>query len=265
MGSGYLRYHWQGYLKIGDGFVGFVSDYEDPFSTTDAQWWAVPDDDALAAIDDPSTQFDLENLNTGDLTCFAAGTAILTPRGARAVETLKPGNAVVTADGAVLPVLWVGRQTVHRLFTPPERFRPVRVRAGALGDGVPIRDLVVTGDHALLVGGLLVNAGALVNDTSIVREPMAALPEKVTYYHVETSEHALLLAEGAPAESFGANVSRAAFDNGREYAALLGEGARTMPELPHPRAMSRRQLPERIHAALAERARRLRYAAPAAA
>ena len=52
------------------------------------------------------------------------------------------GDLVSTADGRVVPVKWMGRQTVHKLFTPAERFVPVRVKAGALGNGLPHTDLL---------------------------------------------------------------------------------------------------------------------------
>ena len=77
-------------------------------------------------------------INPGDINpdcvftyCFAAGTLIATPDGECAVETLQIGGLVTTADGRTVPVKWLGRQTVHKLFTPAERFVPVRVRAGA--------------------------------------------------------------------------------------------------------------------------------------
>lgn len=185
--------------------------------------------------------------------CFATGTLIATPSGERAVETLAPGDPVLTADGRVVPVRWVGRQTRHRLFSPPERFQPVRIRAGALADGVPRRDLVLTADHAVAVDGILANAGALVDGRAIERVPSAELPEQVVYWHVETPSHALLLAEGAPAESFVDNVGRRAFDNHRDWRPLPGETGTWIPEMPLPRAMSRRQLPRRIAERLAAR------------
>ena len=179
--------------------------------------------------------------------CFAAGTLIATPDGERAVETLQIGDPVLTADGPVVPVKWVGRQTIHKVFTPSERFAPVRVRAGALGAGLPHTDLVLTADHALILDGLAINAGALVNGTSILRDPVETLPERVTYYHVETEAHDVILANGAAAETYVDYVQRSAFDNHAEYLALYGD-ARTIPEMPLPRLSSRRQLPADLRA-----------------
>ncbi len=185
---------------------------------------------------------------TYDVTCFAAGTQIAAPGGERAVETLEPGDRVLTTEGETT-VKWVGRRTVHKLFTPAEKFAPVRVTAGALGNGLPHTDLVLTADHALMLDGLAVNAGALVNGTTIRFDAMADLPEQVTYYHVETEAHEVILANGTPAETYVDNVGRRAFDNFAEYQALCGE-ERTIDEMPLPRIASARLLPADLRARL---------------
>ena len=104
------------------------------------------------------------------LLCFMRGTMIRTPEGESPVEALKCGDLVMTTDGRAMPVRWIGRQTVSSIFGDPLRFRPIRIKAGALGEGVPARDLLLSPDHAILLEGVLVQAGALVNGTSIVRE-----------------------------------------------------------------------------------------------
>ena len=77
------------------------------------------------------------------------------PNGEQPVETLKTGDLVLTAEGQARPVRWMGRHTVSRLFADPQRVLPIRVTAGALGENVPVRDLLVSPDHALLVDGIL--------------------------------------------------------------------------------------------------------------
>ncbi len=185
-------------------------------------------------------------VNTGlFIVCFAAGTLIATPEGECAVERLEIGDLVTCADGRTVPVKWIGRQTVHKLFTPAERFTPVRVRAGTLGDGLPHTDLVLTADHALILDGLAINAGALVNGTSIAWEPMDSLPERVTYYHVETEDHDVILANGAAAETYVDYIQRRVFDNHAEYLDLYGE-ERTIREMALPRVSSARLVPASI-------------------
>lgn len=183
--------------------------------------------------------------------CFMAGTLIRTPTGEVAVETLEPGDPVLTADNRVQPVRWVGRQTISTRFSDPLRVLPIRITAGALGDASPSRDLLVSPDHAILVEDALIHAGALVNGVSIVRE--TRVPTVFTYYHVELDDHALILAENTPAETFVDNVERMNFDNWAEHEALYPQG-KTISELPYARAKAHRQVPTRIRAMLAARA-----------
>ena len=177
--------------------------------------------------------------------CFLAGTQIRTPAGEIAVEDLCIGDPVMTAEGRLVPVKWIGRQTVSTRFGPAERLSPVRLGAGALGDGLPHEPLTVTADHGMLIDGVICHAGALVNGTTITHVPLAEMGETYTVYHVETEDHEVILANGAPAETFIDNVSRRAFDNFAEFDALYGN-VPEMLELPYPRAMSARQVPAGI-------------------
>jgi hypothetical protein len=192
---------------------------------------------------------DIEQIDT--VICFLAGTMIGCPAGERAIETLTIGEPVITADGRIVLVKWVGRQTVIAPFGMPEGRRPVVIAAGALAENMPTRDLRLTSDHALLIDGVLVQAGALVNGTSIRR---IELSQRFIVYHIETENHDIVLAEGTPAETFIDNVSRRRFDNFAEYKALYGETSTTLEELPQPRAMSARQVPPSIRARIAWRA-----------
>jgi hypothetical protein len=193
----------------------------------------------------------IEVASGGFTVCFLAGTAILCPGGERPIEDLAVGDLVLTADGDVRPVRFIGRQTFATVFADPRRTRPVRIAAGALGQGLPRRDLCVSPDHALFIGGVLVQAGALVNGTTIA--PMAGLPERFTYFHVELADHALILAEGVPAETFVDNVTRRRFDNYREYEALYGDHAPAIAEMALPRVKSARQLPGAVRMRLSRR------------
>jgi hypothetical protein len=146
--------------------------------------------------------------------CFAGGTRIRTDRGEAAVESLRAGDLVATVSGRgapLKPVLWVGRRRVVLAGHPnADAIAPVRIRAGALAENTPSRDLLVSPDHCMFLDGALVAARLLVNGTSITVE--AGLAE-VTYYHVELEGHDVLLAEGAAAESWLDCDNRAWFEN----------------------------------------------------
>jgi hypothetical protein len=194
--------------------------------------------------------------------CFMAGTMIATPDGEAAIETLRPGDLVLTSEGATKPVNWIGMQTISTRFADPIRNLPIRVKAGALAENTPARDLLISPDHALLVDGVLISAGALVNGSSIIRE--TNVPEVFIYYHVELDDHSLILAENAPAETFVDNVDRRNFDNWAEFEALYPEG-KEVKELPYPRVKAHRQVPVYVRVALADRAQAIGTAVSAVA
>jgi hypothetical protein len=196
-------------------------------------------------------------------TCFLGGTLIATPDGPRAVETLAPGDLVLLADGRRAPVRWLGVQTIVKVFVDPLRSFPVRIAAGALDEGMPVRDLFVSPDHALFLDGALVQAGALVNDSTITR--LAEVPVSFRYFHIELDEHALLLAEGVPAESFLDTATRRRFDNAADYEARFGPETQRIREMAVPRVKSARQLPQATRQRLAERASTMGHDSAAAA
>ena len=224
-------------------------------SATDAggQYFLVTDTDLSDGDDGTAKIYGAETLEFADAVepvCFYPGTLVATPSGERPVETLRAGDPVLTAGGEAKPIRWLGRQTVSTRFGDPLRVLPVRIMAGALGEGLPARDLLVSPDHALLVDGVLAQAGALVNGATVRRE--AAVPEVFTYWHVELADHALVLAEGVAAETFIDNVARLAFDNWDEHEAAADPAP--MAEMAHPRAKSARQVPLATRRRLAERA-----------
>ena len=74
--------------------------------------------------------------------CFLAGTLIRTPSGDRPVEALKRGDLVTTADNRAIAVPWIGKQTISMRFADPLLVLPIRIKAGALEENAPARDLL---------------------------------------------------------------------------------------------------------------------------
>jgi hypothetical protein len=134
--------------------------------------------------------------------CFTAGTMILTPRGEVPIETLAPGDLVVTHDHGPQPVRWIGRRRV----LAAGRHAPVRIAAGTLGAH---GRLLVSPQHRILVRDpraeflfgepeVLVAAKDMVNGRSIsIREG-----GEVDYVHLLFDRHQVIFAEGLACESF---------------------------------------------------------------
>jgi hypothetical protein len=121
-----------------------------------------------------------------------AGTRIATDGFPVRIESLKPGDLVQTLHGGLRPVAWIGQTDggVECL---------VSVKANAVADYVPGRDLYVCAGHAVCVDGVLVPVGRLVNGVSIIQSaPMTACAG----YHVGLDSHEVIFAENCPVESF---------------------------------------------------------------
>jgi autotransporter passenger strand-loop-strand repeat protein len=184
--------------------------------------------------------------------CYCPGTLILTERGEVAVEALQIGDGLVTQSGEVRPIRWIGHRAYSGRFAAGQKqILPVRIAAGALADGVPRRDLMVSPLHAMFLDGVLIPASALVNGTSIVQ--LEAV-ESVAYFHVELESHDVILAEGAPAESFVDDQSRGMFHNAAEYSTLYPDARRVPARYCAPRVEDGEML-EAVRCRLAARAK----------
>ena len=245
-----ITYNYAGKVMI-DGLEWPIFDYVDgnPFQFRLVMMTQAP-------VSPPGT-LTPSDINAGGFTvCFAKGTMIATPNGEVAVETLSGDDLVLTQDGRAVPVLWVGTQTQNTFFGG-SHMQPVRIRAGALGGGLPHSDLTVTADHGMVfpssseaVGetkhdNLVINASALVNGDTIDFVPMAELEDRFTVYHIETEAHDVILANGAASETFVDAATRANFDNHQEYLDLYGAD-RIIPEMDRPRITSPRTLPKSL-------------------
>jgi hypothetical protein len=160
--------------------------------------------------------------------CFCPGTLIQTEAGEAPVETLAIGDRVTTMRGEQRPIKWIGRRAyAGRFATGKANILPVVITAGALADGLPRRDLVVSPLHAMYLptdagDGVLVPASALVNGVSIIQRERV---DSVEYIHIELDTHDVILAEGAPSETFVDDQSRGMFHNAADYALRYPDAA----------------------------------------
>ncbi|WP_299670944.1 Hint domain-containing protein [uncultured Roseobacter sp.] len=163
---------------------------------------------------------------------FTRGTHITTGSGRQQpIETLQPGDEVLTRDDGVQRIRWIGHTTLRAVGD----FAPVRITAGALNN---TRDLVVSPDHRLFIyqrtdklgagrAEVLIKARHLVNGSSVTVDQGGF----VDYYQLLFDRHQIIYAEGIAAESM--------FVDGRTAALLPpalkdqsdGEAARQLDEM----------------------------------
>ncbi len=160
------------------------------------------------------------------VSCFTPGTRIATATGDRPVETLRIGDTVLLAEGGSAPIIWIGERDAD--CRDHADLCPVRIHRDAFGPGLPVRDLVLSPDHAIHWAGVLIPIRHLVNGRNIVRDAR----DRVRYYHLELPHHALLLAEDLPVESYLDTGDRARFDRSRGVVgspAQIREGLACLP------------------------------------
>jgi hypothetical protein len=148
------------------------------------------------------TNIDTAFVKVDSVPCFVAGTLIATPDGEHPVETLRPGDLVLTRDNGPQPLRWIGSRTIAATGD----LAPIHIRAGSFGDH---RDLSVSPQHRVLIEGplaellfgeaeVLVAAADLVNDGTVTR----AEGGNVTYVHLLFDRHEVITSEGLATESF---------------------------------------------------------------
>ncbi|HEY1936170.1 MAG TPA: Hint domain-containing protein [Acetobacteraceae bacterium] len=147
---------------------------------------------------------------TDSVPCFLRGTLIRTPDGEAAVESLAVGDRIVTLSGAVHPIAWIGTGTVQVTRGQRGAATPILLRKSALAKNVPHHDLRITKGHSLFLDDVLIPAEYLVNHRSIQWDDRA---QKVEFYHIELARHDVLLANGAPAETYRDDGNRWLFLN----------------------------------------------------
>jgi autotransporter-associated beta strand protein len=170
-----------------------------------------------------------DDVTLTDVACYCRGTLIRTACGNKRVEKLQIGDEVMTASGVTRPIKWIGRRSYSGRFVMGRTdILPVCIKAGALEDNVPRRDLWISPNHAMYfedehLDGVLIEARNLVNGASIVQ---AESVDGVEYIHIELESHDVIIAEGALSETFIDDDSRGIFHNAHEHRVLYPAAAK---------------------------------------
>lgn len=145
-----------------------------------------------------------------DFLCFTRGTRIETDRGAVPVEMLRPGDLVRTLDHGLQPLRWIGARSLSaaELAAAPH-LCPVRIRAGALGAGLPLRDLTVSPQHRVLVRSKVAERMFGAPEVLVAAKHLTELDgidqiegaSGVDYWHFLLDRHEVVFSEGARTES----------------------------------------------------------------
>ncbi|MBO9406972.1 Hint domain-containing protein [Shimia sp. R9_1] len=198
--------------------------------------------------------------NISLMVCFAGGTRIATANGTKAARDIEIGDVVRTETG-LKPVRWVGRrQLTAEELAQDEKLHPVRIAAGALGQGLPKRDLFVSRQHRMAVHSpicqrMFGQKTALVAAIRLCGLPGISLhrpTSDVDYVHLLFDQHEVVFAEGCPSESllFGKMTEcalsreavaeiKAIFPETRD-AAFDAKSAYVIPENPRQKQLVRR-------------------------
>lgn len=134
---------------------------------------------------------------------FARGTIIETENGPIAIEDLLPGDRVLTVDGNVQPVTWIGTTTLVPAHdgTNGRNVPLFRVLADAFGMSRPLSHMVAGPSAHLLgsTGETLSPISALEDGVNVAR---LTPPSPVEMFHICLPEHGLIRVGGLAFESY---------------------------------------------------------------
>ncbi len=165
------------------------------------------EDGIVTYLDGTTMSFtEIENV----VPCFTPGTTIATPKGERLVEDLREGDRIITRDNGIQEIRWVGRKDVSgKTLQSTPHLKPIMIRAGALGNGLPERDMMVSPNHRILVSNdrtqlyfeeseVLAAAKHLIGSAGIIELHVM----QTSYIHFMFDRHEVVLSNGCWTESF---------------------------------------------------------------
>lgn len=140
--------------------------------------------------------------------CFTANSAITTQTGQTLISDLKPGQKIMTRDNGFQALRWIGKRSFGwRALGLNPKVRAITLKAGALGEGRPVRDMTVSPNHKILMltqsDERLIVAADLLHLDGVFRED----GPQVCYYQLLCDTHELLLVDECWSESYRATTA----------------------------------------------------------
>ncbi|WP_373050267.1 Hint domain-containing protein [Thalassovita aquimarina] len=151
---------------------------------------------------------DIENVV--HVPCFTESSMIMTRGGEKAARDIRAGDMVLTRDNGFQPVRWAGtRELAAAELEGKPGLRPVLIRRGALGDGVPCRDLTVSPQHRMMIDAPKTALWFGSDEVFVAAIHLTFLDgveqlgdEAVTYVHFMFDTHQVVQGDGCWSESF---------------------------------------------------------------
>jgi Ca2+-binding RTX toxin-like protein len=176
------------------------------------------DFDPLNSEDGVVSYFDADDNLTGttsffnieDVVCFTPNTLIATPKGERRVQDLAIGDRVITRDNGIQEIRWVGNRPIGaREMELNPHLKPVLIRQGALGNGLPERDMMLSANHRVLVANDKTTLYFEDREVLVAAKHLTGLEgvdivgvSSTAYIHFLFDQHEVVLSDGAWSESF---------------------------------------------------------------
>ncbi len=204
-------------LTLDDGTVvrGWYIEYKD--ENDEIQVYFIPTDGTVpqdATLKDDvkvggSQLGQIKKIET-EVPCFTLDAQITTLQGLKAVQTLRPGDHILTRDNGYQPLRWIGSRGLSRTQLVAQRnLRPITIAPHSFGQNMPARPLRLSPNHRVLIEGaaaqlhfgdseVFAAAKHMVDANSI----QISRPDAVTYVHLMFDAHQVVLSDGLWTESF---------------------------------------------------------------
>lgn len=201
-----------------------------------SRFWIFPTDgtDFSGGTATDVSQIGFDRPVWADIICFTRGVLIKSAKGEVPVERLTEGDHVLTMDAGYQPIRWIGSNWVDAAgLDANPKLIPIRILAGALGNGLPEQDIVVSPQHRVLISSVIAERIFDIREVLVPANKLLAmegidlaedmLATGVEYWHFLFDAHQIVWSNGAPTESLftGPEALKAVSPEAREEITTL--------------------------------------------